>query len=80
LSGCFGSSCVLEGALSFFFFFLFFFFFFFFYIFYKIFITYKKKMKCLGFRLGASYKATSICNGIIEKMEHRLAGWEKKII
>jgi len=37
-------------------------------------------MKCLGFRLGASYKATSICNGIIEKMEHRLAGWEKKII
>jgi hypothetical protein len=31
-------------------------------------------MKYLGIPLGASYKASTIWNGIIEKMEHRLAG------
>jgi hypothetical protein len=30
----------------------------------------------LGLLLGASYKAVSIWNGVIEKMEHRLAGWK----
>jgi hypothetical protein len=34
-------------------------------------------MKYLGLPLGASYKATSIWNGIIEKMEHHLAGWKR---
>jgi hypothetical protein len=33
-------------------------------------------MKYLGLPLRASYKASTIWNGIIEKMEHRLAGWE----
>lgn len=32
-------------------------------------------VKYLGLPLGASYKATSIWNGIIEKMECQLAGW-----
>jgi hypothetical protein len=32
-------------------------------------------MKYLGLPLGASYKATSIWNDIIEKMERWLAGW-----
>jgi hypothetical protein len=30
----------------------------------------------LGLPLGASYKAVSIWNGVIEKMERRLAGWK----
>jgi hypothetical protein len=30
----------------------------------------------LLFAVGASYKAVSIWNGVIEKMEHRLAGWK----
>jgi hypothetical protein len=34
-------------------------------------------MKYLGLLLGVSYKATSIWNGIIEKMEHRLVGWKR---
>jgi hypothetical protein len=34
-------------------------------------------MKYLGLPLGASYKATSIWNDVIEKMECRLAGWKK---
>jgi hypothetical protein len=34
-------------------------------------------MKYLGLPLGASYKATSIWNDVIEKMERRLAGWKK---
>jgi hypothetical protein len=34
-------------------------------------------LKYLGLSLGASYEATSIWNGNIEKMEHRLAGWKK---
>jgi hypothetical protein len=34
-------------------------------------------MKYLGLPLGASYKATSIWNGVIETMERRLAGWKK---
>jgi hypothetical protein len=33
-------------------------------------------MKYLGLPLGVSYRATSIWNGIIEKMECRLAGWK----
>jgi len=66
--GCFGSSCVLEGALPFFSF-----------IIKSLLLIKKKKMKCLGFPLGASYKATYICNDIIEKMERQLAGWEKKL-
>jgi len=34
-------------------------------------------MKYLGLPLGASYKATFIWDGVIEKMEQRLAGWKK---
>jgi hypothetical protein len=34
-------------------------------------------MKYLGLPLGASYKSTAIWNGVIEKMERRLAGWKK---
>jgi hypothetical protein len=33
-------------------------------------------MKYLGLLLGASYKAKSIWDDIIEKMECRLAGWK----
>jgi hypothetical protein len=33
-------------------------------------------MTYLGFPLGASYEAISIWNGVIEKMEGRLAGWK----
>jgi hypothetical protein len=33
-------------------------------------------IKYLGLPLGASYKNTSIWNGIVEKMERRLAGWK----
>jgi hypothetical protein len=32
-------------------------------------------LKYLGLPLGASYKATFIWNGILEKMERCLAGW-----
>jgi hypothetical protein len=31
----------------------------------------------LGLPLGASYKSMSIWNGVIEKMERRLAGWKR---
>jgi hypothetical protein len=34
-------------------------------------------MTYLGLLLGASYKSTSIWNGVIEKMERRLAGWKR---
>jgi hypothetical protein len=34
-------------------------------------------MKYLDLPLGASYKATSIWNRIVEKMERRLADWKK---
>jgi hypothetical protein len=34
-------------------------------------------MKYLGLPLGASYKAVSIWNGVIEKMERRLVGWKR---
>jgi hypothetical protein len=34
-------------------------------------------MKYFGLSLEASYKATTIWNGIIQKMEHRLAGWKR---
>jgi len=34
-------------------------------------------MTYLGLPLGASYKAVSIWNGVIEKMERRLAGWKR---
>jgi hypothetical protein len=34
-------------------------------------------MTYLGLPLGASYKSTSIWNGVIEKMERRLAGWKR---
>jgi hypothetical protein len=34
-------------------------------------------MTYLGLPLGASYKVVSIWNGIIEKMEQRLAGWKR---
>lgn len=34
-------------------------------------------MTYLGLPLGASFKASSIWNGVIEKVEHRLAGWKK---
>jgi exonuclease III len=34
-------------------------------------------MKYLGLLLGAAYKAASIWNEVIEKMERRLAGWKK---
>jgi len=33
-------------------------------------------MKYLGLTLGASYKAISIWNDIIKKMERWLAGWK----
>jgi hypothetical protein len=34
-------------------------------------------MTYLDLPLGASYKVVSIWNGIIEKMEQRLAGWKR---
>jgi hypothetical protein len=34
-------------------------------------------MTYLDLPLGASYKATSIWNGVIEKMERRLARWKR---
>jgi hypothetical protein len=34
-------------------------------------------MKYLGLPLGASYKATSMWNVVIEEMERCLAGWKK---
>jgi hypothetical protein len=34
-------------------------------------------MTYLGLPLGASYKAVSIWNGVIEKMEQQLAGWKR---
>jgi hypothetical protein len=34
-------------------------------------------MKYLGLPLGASFKAKPIWNGIIEKVEHCLAGWKQ---
>jgi hypothetical protein len=34
-------------------------------------------MKYLGLLLGAHYKASTIWGVIIEKMEHRLAGWKR---
>lgn len=34
-------------------------------------------MKHLDLPLGASYKASTIWNGIIEKMEHRLGVWKR---
>jgi hypothetical protein len=34
-------------------------------------------MKYLGLPLGAFYKASTIWNDIIEKMEHRLVGWKR---
>jgi hypothetical protein len=33
--------------------------------------------KYLGLPLGASYKSTHIWDGIIEKIEHRLASWQR---
>jgi hypothetical protein len=33
--------------------------------------------KYLGLPLGASYKSTYICDGVIEKIEHRLASWKR---
>jgi hypothetical protein len=33
-------------------------------------------MKYLGLPLGASFKANHIWDDIIEKVEHRLAGWK----
>jgi hypothetical protein len=33
-------------------------------------------LKYPGLLLGASYKAKSIWNGVIEKIEHRLASWK----
>jgi hypothetical protein len=35
-------------------------------------------MKYLGLPLGVSYKTTSIWNGIVEKMEHCLAGCKRR--
>lgn len=34
-------------------------------------------MTYLGLPLGASYKSTSIWNGVIKKMKRRLAGWKR---
>jgi len=34
-------------------------------------------IKYLGLPLGASYKAKSIWDGIVVKMEHRLASWKR---
>ena len=34
-------------------------------------------MKYLGLPLGAHYKSSSICDGIIENMEKRLVGWKR---
>jgi hypothetical protein len=34
-------------------------------------------MTYLGLQLGSSYKSKSIWNGVIEKMERRLAGWKR---
>jgi hypothetical protein len=34
-------------------------------------------MKYLGLPLGALYRAKSIWDGIVEKIEHHLAGWKK---
>lgn len=38
---------------------------------------YVTQIKYLGLILSASYKTTSIWNGVIEKMERRLVGWKK---
>jgi hypothetical protein len=37
-------------------------------------------MKYLGLPLGASFKAKSIWNGVIEKIEHWLVGWLEAIV
>jgi hypothetical protein len=34
-------------------------------------------MKYLGLPLGAPYKSTTICNGILERMERSLASWKR---
>jgi hypothetical protein len=34
-------------------------------------------VKYLGLPLGASYKSTHIWDGVIEKIEHRLASWQR---
>ena len=34
-------------------------------------------MKYLGMPLGTSFKTTSICNPILEKMEKKLSGWKR---
>jgi hypothetical protein len=34
-------------------------------------------MTYLALPLGASYKSMSIWNGVIEKLERRLAGWKR---
>jgi hypothetical protein len=39
--------------------------------------TSKLPMKYLGLPLGARFKAKEIWNPIVEKMEHRLAGWKR---
>jgi hypothetical protein len=36
-------------------------------------------LKYLGIPLGASYKAKSIWDVIVEKMERRLAGWKRDV-
>lgn len=33
--------------------------------------------KYLGLPLGASYKSTHIWDGVIEKIEHRMASWQR---
>lgn len=38
---------------------------------------YVTQIKYLDLLLSASYKTTSIWNGVIEKMERRLVGWKK---
>jgi hypothetical protein len=39
--------------------------------------TFSLPRKYLGIPLGASYKAKSIWDGIVEKMERRLASWKR---
>jgi hypothetical protein len=44
---------------------------------YKVIFFLRWLIKYLGLPLGAKYKDSNIWNSIIEKMEHRLAGWKR---
>jgi hypothetical protein len=39
-------------------------------------LSYQSTLTYLGMPLGASFKSKAIWNSIVEKMEHKLAGWK----